>query len=222
MSAGWSCRPKTTIRRSIRSPLASEESTRTTWMVSLSAPSSSTPAWPPSTVPASCGVRISLMPTWARTVCCWPKVRSICRWCGRPTRVCCGAALPCSGAAGLRSFVAGLRASVEGDWPALVDEAEQAPPVVEFGTLLASGRFEGARWWVSLAPYGQPEQLGIEQWIEAVDGRSFEQVGAGGARRAGRPRPLLAGPTAPGRRRPPGAQPPGLRVASLRYDVTSA
>lgn len=78
----------------------------------------------------------------------------------------------------LLAFIEQLRPSVEDDWPALVDEAEQAPPAVDSGTLLASGSFEGGRWRLSLAPYGQRPQ--IEQSIEAVDGRSFEQGGVGG------------------------------------------
>lgn len=78
----------------------------------------------------------------------------------------------------LAGIVAHLRLSDEADWPRLVDEAEQAPPIVDWGTVIAAGSFDGGRWWVALIPSGGPPQ--IEQWIEAVDGQSFVQGGAGG------------------------------------------
>jgi hypothetical protein len=78
----------------------------------------------------------------------------------------------------LRDFVQGLRLSTDDDWAHLTDEAEQSPPPAASEALLASGNFDGARWWISVQPYSRSEQ--IDLWIEAVDGRSFDQIPAGG------------------------------------------
>lgn len=77
----------------------------------------------------------------------------------------------------VEDFLEGLRLTDESDWATLAREAQGAPPLIESGTELARGTFDGGRWWAALN--SSTPSIEVVLRVESVDARLYAEGGVG-------------------------------------------